>query len=229
MTTFVLIPGAACDPSYWAPLTAELHRLGHVGVAVDLPCEDDAADLGDYADAAAATVLAAGRAEDDLMVVAHSFGGFTEPLVCDRLPVRRLVLLTAMVPRPGEPPSLWWAATGHSEAVRAQDEREGIDPDDEVARYYHDVPAVLKRLASRSARGQSGTPSRAPWPRASWPDVPTSYLLCREDRLFPAAFVRTMVADRLGLVPDEIDGSHHPMLSRPRELAARLAGYAVAS
>ena len=65
--------------------------------------------------------------------------------------------------------------------------------------------------------------------RASWPDVPTSYLLCREDRLFPAAFVRTMVADRLGLVPDEIDGSHHPMLSRPRELAARLAGYAVAS
>jgi hypothetical protein len=34
-------------------------------------------------------------------VVAQSFGGFTAPLVCERVPVDLLVMLNAMVPSPG--------------------------------------------------------------------------------------------------------------------------------
>lgn len=226
MTRFVLIPGAACDPWYWGPLETALRARGHRTVAVDLPCEDDTAGFGEYADVVAATVRAAGAQDEELVLVAHSFGGFTAPLVCDRLAVRRIVLLTAMVPTPGESPARWWDATGQTEALRAQDERDGRPPDDEVALFLHDVPADLAAETLRHGRGQSGTPFDAVWPRDSWPDVPTSYLLCRDDRLFPAAFVRRMVTDRLGLVPDEIDGSHHVMLSRPQELADRLVGYA---
>ena len=29
-----------------------------------------------------------------------------------------------------------------------------------------------------------------PWPLAAWPAVPTSFLLCRDDRMFPPAFPR---------------------------------------
>lgn len=55
--------------------------------------------------------------------------------------------------------------------------------------------------------------------------MPTRYLLCREDKLFPAAFVRTMLARRLrGVVPEMVSGGHHPMLSHPGELAAALLG-----
>jgi hypothetical protein len=56
--------------------------------------------------------------------------------------------------------------------------------------------------------------------------VPTKVVLGTEDRLFPAAFMRRLAAERLGLVPDEIVAGHYVPLSRPRELAGLLAGYA---
>jgi hypothetical protein len=36
---------------------------------------------------------------------------------------------------------------------------------------------------------------------------------------------RRVVAERLGIVPDEIEAGHCVALSRPAELAARLDGY----
>jgi pimeloyl-ACP methyl ester carboxylesterase len=65
----------------------------------------------------------------------------------------------------------------------------------------------------------------APWPLDKWPDVPTRYVVCTQDRFFPADFLHRVVAERLNVVPDEIAGSHCVALSRPRELAAILAGY----
>lgn len=61
-----------------------------------------------------------------------------------------------------------------------------------------------------------------PWPLTAWPDVPTRFLLCRDDRFFPAEFMRRVARDRLGITPDEIDGGHCIALSRPKELAERL-------
>jgi hypothetical protein len=43
--------------------------------------------------------------------------------------------------------------------------------------------------------------------------------------VFPAEWTRRMVRQRLGITPDEIDGSHCVALSRPKELADRLEGY----
>jgi len=66
---------------------------------------------------------------------------------------------------------------------------------------------------------------REPWPLAAWPDVPTRFLLCRDDRFFPTAFLRRVAEERLGITPDEIDGGHCVALSRPVELADRLEAY----
>jgi pimeloyl-ACP methyl ester carboxylesterase len=66
-----------------------------------------------------------------------------------------------------------------------------------------------------------------PFPLAVWPNVPTRILLCRDDRLFPASFLRRVAQERLGITPDEIDGGHTPALSRPKELADRLEAYRV--
>ncbi|GAB3964103.1 alpha/beta fold hydrolase [Actinoallomurus acanthiterrae] len=210
MATFALIPGGGCDPAYWRPLAAELRGRGHDAVPVDLPCEDDTAGLAEYADAVVEQV----GDRTGLVVVAHSFGGFTGPLVCERVPVDLLVMLTAMIPSPGEAPGEWWSATGHDQVPR-----------EEADIYYHDVPAELAAEAESYSRGQSGTPAKEPWPLPAWPNVPTKFLLCRDDRLFPAAFMRQVVRERLGIVPDEIDGGHMVMLSRPAELADRLVDY----
>jgi hypothetical protein len=100
---------------------------------------------------------------------------------------------------------------------------------DSVAVFYHDVPAELAEEAMRRERRQSDTPGREPWPLAAWPDIPTRFVLCRNDRLFQADWLRSVVMDRLGTVPDEIESGHCPALSQPRELGKRLHGYAATS
>ncbi|MET0883279.1 MAG: alpha/beta fold hydrolase, partial [Acidimicrobiales bacterium] len=70
-----------------------------------------------------------------------------------------------------------------------------------------------------------GTPFEAPFPLAAWPDVPTRFLLGRQDRLFPAEFQRRVVQERLGFTPDEMVGGHLPALAHPDELADRLLAY----
>ncbi|WP_335939836.1 alpha/beta fold hydrolase [Streptomyces sp. PTD5-9] len=221
MTEYVFIPGAGSDSWYWHPLADELRARGHRVATPELPCDDDAAGLPEYADAVAAEI----GDRTGTVLVAHSFGGFTAPLVCRRAPVGRLVLLTAMIPRPGEAPGAWWAGTGYERARREQDERDGRDPDDEDALFFHDVPPALAAQAREHGRRQSATPFAAPWPLSAWPSTPTSFLLCRDDRLLPAAFMRRVVAERLGIVPDEIDGGHMVALARPRQLADRLEAY----
>ena len=62
-----------------------------------------------------------------------------------------------------------------------------------------------------------------------WPDVPTRFVLCTEDRFFPADLMRPIVADRLAIVPDEIAAGHCVALSRPQELADILVGYVTPS
>ena len=218
MATFVLIHGAGDVGWYWHLVERELRARGHDVVAPDLPCEDDSAGLPEYADA----VVDAIGERRELIVVAQSFGAFTAPLLCKRVPVQLLVLLAALVPAPGEAPRDWWANTGYepvhgpwSGGVRAV--------------FYHDVPPALAAEALKRGRGQSDTPTEQPWPLEAWPDVPTRFLLCRDDRLLPAEFLRRVVRERLGIVPDEIDGGHCVALSRPKELAARLHAYCTGS
>ncbi len=55
--------------------------------------------------------------------------------------------------------------------------------------------------------------------------VATKFVVCTEDWFFPAEFMRRVVADRLGIVADEIEAGHCVALSRPHELANLLDGY----
>jgi pimeloyl-ACP methyl ester carboxylesterase len=150
---------------------------------------------------------------------AQSLGAFTAPLVCQRVAVELLVMVAPMIPAPREAPADYWTNTRYDEVTRER-------YDDPIALFYQDVPAGLASEALSRARVQSEARLGEPSPLAAWRDVPTRVLLCREDRLFPASFVRRVARERLGITPDEIDGGHTPALSRPRELAARLAAYA---
>jgi pimeloyl-ACP methyl ester carboxylesterase len=221
MMTYILIPGAGGAAWYWHRLVAELGRRGHEAIAVDLPAGDDAAGLPEYADA----VVAAAGERDDVVVVAQSMGGLTAPLVCNRLPVSRLVLVNAMIPAPGESGGQWWTNTGQDQARRECDVREGRSPDgafDPLAYFFHDVPDDITKVAMAGEPPQSGTPFEQPWPLAAWPDKPTKVLSSREDRLFPLEFQIRVAQERLGLSPEIIPGGHLVALSRPAELADAL-------
>jgi pimeloyl-ACP methyl ester carboxylesterase len=215
MATFALIHGAGDVGWYWHLVEAELGERGHDVVAPDLPCDDDSAGLSEYAD----TVIEAIGERTNLVVVAQSLGGFTAPLVCERVPVKLLVLVAPMIPVPGEAPADYWRDTRYDEEVREH-------YDDEVALFYQDVPPELVSEALRRGRTQSESRMGEPSPLKAWPDVPTRVLLCRNDRLFPAHFLRRVARERLAITPDEIDGGHTPALSRPKELADYLEAYA---
>jgi pimeloyl-ACP methyl ester carboxylesterase len=191
--------------------------------AVDLPSSDDSASIAEYVDVVVASI----GDRRDIVLVAQSMGGFTAPLVAERVAVEMIVLVAGMVPNVGESPGDWWANTGQPDAQRLRAEEEGYSAgmNDPVALFLHDVPAEVVTESAHHVHEQSATPFMAPWPGKGWPDVPTRFLLCRDDRLFPAAFQRRVVAERLGIVPDEIEGGHLPALARPRELAARLHDY----
>ena len=149
---------------------------------------------------------------------------FTAPLVAVRVPAELLVFVAGMIPATGEAPDDWPANTGFDQVMRQQAQRyAGQDL------IYQDVPPALAAQARRNARDQSDTPGHAPWPLDAWPPVPTRFVLCTEDRFFPPEFMRRVVADRLGVVPDEISAGHAVALSRPKELAGLLASYTAPS
>jgi pimeloyl-ACP methyl ester carboxylesterase len=223
MATFALIHGGGDVGWYWHLVEAELRRRGHDVVAPDLPCDDQTASLDDYAD----TVIDAIGGRRNIVVVGQSYGGFTAPLVAARIPVDVLVLVAGMVPAPNESPADWWENTDYHEAVRLQAQRDGgqTGNDDPFVVFYHDVPRSLAEQALGKERGESTTAYNAPWPLAAWPDVPTKFVLCTEDRFFPADFMRRIVTERLAVAADEIASGHCVALSRPKELADLLASY----
>lgn len=217
MTDFLLIPGGGADPSYWQYVVAELAARGHRGIPVDLPCEDDSADLQVYAD-----TVVAHRPDGDArpVVVAHSLGGFTGALACPRVDAAALVYLSAMIPRPGEAPGDWWAATGCESAQCAAAEAGGYDVDDMDALFYNGVdPQVVAAVVERD---QSDTPMLAPWPANALPQLPTRFVLFTDDRFFPEPFMRATVRQRLGVEPAAVPGGHMAMLSHPSQIADRL-------
>jgi len=215
VATFVVIPGAGDVASNWDLVAAELRERGHEVVAVDLPVDDESAGLAEYAD----TVVAAIGDRGDLVLVAHSLGAFTAPLVCARVPVELIVLVAGMVPVPGERAADWWSNTGYAEAPTRE-------YDGEMELFMQDVPPDLAAAALAKERDQAARPTMDRWPLQRWPDVPTRYLLCRDDRLLPAEWIRGVVRERLGVEVDEIDGGHCVYLSRPANLAERLVSFA---
>ena len=224
--TYVLVPGAGGDASYWHRVVPLLEQDGERVVAVELPTEDPEAGLAAYADAiVAATCDGAGDATD-VTLVAQSMGAFSAPLACDRLDVRRIVLVNAMVPRPGETPGDWWEATGQVAARREHETAEGRDPDapfDVREWFFHDVPPEVTREAfARAEKGQADRPFGEPWPLAAWPDAPTAGVAGRDDRLFPVEFQRRVARQRIGVELDVLPGGHLLALSQPEALAAYL-------
>ena len=156
MATYVLIHSAADSAWYWHLLAAELRNRGHDVVAPDLPCDDNAAGLSEYAD----VVVDAIGDRTGVVVVAQSFGGSPPRWCATGCRWTCWCCWPGWSHGPGEPPGDWWVNTGYEQARREQDERDGRAPDDDIALFLHDVPPDLAAEAMRRGRDQSATPMR---------------------------------------------------------------------
>lgn len=84
MTTFALVHGSWHGAWCWELLAPLIEREGHFTAAMDLPCEDASASFETYADVVCAALDGCG---DDVVLVGHSLGANTIPLVATRRPV----------------------------------------------------------------------------------------------------------------------------------------------
>jgi pimeloyl-ACP methyl ester carboxylesterase len=220
MSTFGLVHGGGFGAWCWERLLPELESRGHVAATVDLTPDDEAAGAARCAE----IVARAFASVDDLVLVGHSLAGLVIPLVAAARPLRRLVFLHALLPRPGQ-----------SVMDQLVDEPDMFNPamftvqrpfwdDEEVASRFllHDCAPLVAHEAFRRLRPEPGVMGREVTPLQAWPTVPCAYVVCAADRTATPGWARRAARERLGVEPIEIPSGHCPFLSHPRELAEAL-------
>jgi pimeloyl-ACP methyl ester carboxylesterase len=217
--TFVLLPGAGGMAWYWHRVASVLRAARHEVIAVDLPADDERLGPSQYAD----IVIRAIGERSDIVLVAHSLGGFTAPLVCERVSVRVLTFVNAMIPLPGETAGEWWGNTGAEEARRAASMSAGYSAEFDLRTYFlHDVPAEVLRGGPAEPHRQAGRVFTQPCDFQRWPRVPIHVVASAGDRFFPLEFQKRVARERLGLNAEVVEGGHLVAVSNPHQLSALL-------
>ena len=212
---FVLIPGAGGMASYWYRVALLLQEAHQEPIAIDLPGDDPSASLSDYADI---VVQAIGKREN-VILVAHSLGGFTAPLVCLQVAVRMLVFVNAMIPLPGETAGAWWGATDSAQARVAAARSGGYNTEFDLQTYFlHDVPEAVLRAGPARQREQTDAVFQHPCLFERWPEVPIHVVAAADDRFFPLEFQRRVARERLNKDVEVIPGVHLVAPSHPEAL-----------
>jgi pimeloyl-ACP methyl ester carboxylesterase len=108
--TFVLVHGGSLGAWSWAAVVAQLQKLGHRAMAVDLPGRgENPYDLDKLTLAVHVDCVARYIEERDLrevVMVGHSMAGIIMPGVAVRMPhrIKRLIFVSALIMRDGESP-----------------------------------------------------------------------------------------------------------------------------
>jgi pimeloyl-ACP methyl ester carboxylesterase len=219
MSVFGLIHGAWHGAWSWEQLVPALEVRGHHPVAVELPCDDEDAGLDEYA----RIVDEALGDADDVVLVAHSLGGLTVPLIAERRPIARIVLIAALLPKQGLSLVDQLRADrdiliGRNEGRRIDENKrlEWTDASAAIDTLYTDVEPQVAAAAFVRLRPQANKP-HVEKARAPWPDLPTEYLVCAQDRMVSPGYQH-----RAPFTRQVLTSAHSPMLSQPSELARRL-------
>ena len=193
-----------------------LLEAGHQAIAVDLPGDDATAGLSQYT---RLVTDAIGSSRPEVVLVAGSLGGFTAPLVCERVQVTELVLVNAMIPEPGETAGEWWAHTGALEARDEAARAGGYGPFDEATYFLHDVDTDIAAEGERYQRAEAAIVFESVCDFDAWPAIEIRVLAGVDDRFFPVDFQGRVARDRLGVAVDVLPGGHLLPLVQPRLVA----------
>jgi pimeloyl-ACP methyl ester carboxylesterase len=227
---FVLIHGGQQGAWIFDRLVDSLKDRGHQALALDMPAHDANAGAAEYAETIAKSLE---HVRDDVVLVGHSMGGLTIPLVPQLRPVRRLVFVCGAYPEPGrshveikleEPgenvssgPSAAWEQPGDFHVLPRDAARE---------LFFHDCAPDLQDWALDRLRLQAEKPLREKTPLISWPDVPRSLIIATDDRCIPLDSARRTARRLFDEEPLELPGGHCIPLSQPDLVAdALVAGH----
>jgi len=217
-STVLLVHGAHHGGWCWLLVMDELGRRGIASQAIDLPLtgyEDDVA--------AVRAAIGAARAHGDAVhVVCHSYGGL--PVAEAGHAADHLTFVAGRLPLPGESPATQtsrWRFPGFQACTQ--------EGDDGVVRLssgagrflFHRTGAALADFALHHLRPMASAVPDEPVDDPAWRSVPSSYVVCADDRAVRPASQR----ERAALVGAsvELDTDHSPFLSSAAPLADFIA------
>jgi pimeloyl-ACP methyl ester carboxylesterase len=218
----VFVHGACVkDGAWWWQPTAEaLAEKGVTSVAPALPsCGEtgrapDAEGPGLAEDVAAVRAVL-GSGDEPTVVVAHSYGGIVTAEAAAGLDsVSHLLLVSSYLPEVGQSLSSFG---GEEPAPFLEIDPEGgtftVRPDALAETFLQDCDPEIQQGALDKTARQSLAVLGAPVAAAAWQQVPSTYLVCADDRGTPADRQREFATRADNVV--ELDAGHHPFLSQP--------------
>jgi pimeloyl-ACP methyl ester carboxylesterase len=232
VSTFVIVPGAWDTPATLEPLIEPLESAGHVVRIVDLPCDDAAATLEDYASAVRAVLP---DVLTDVVLVGYSFGGFTAARIAVEHPDLRVVYLAAWIPRPGA--SVLDLFLGRDPFIDGDEEaglaafgglfvsagpgRCALNVDQYVAAAEPAERDAVRAYLERTQRPQGIAALRQRWHGELPRSTRCTYIRTTEDTLVPPDLQLTMAASVDAEIV-EIATGHGPFREQPQRLAELL-------
>ena len=237
--TVVLVHGAWHGAWCWDRVVEGLAARGVNAVAIDLPGHGASTEpLGDLHGDAAAVGRALDALDGPVVLCGHSYGGAVISEAAAGHPnVRHLVYLAALMLDTGEscsrsvPMPAGGAPGPESElgpAMQFSDDGTTVTVDPVAGRgiFYADCSDVDIDWAMARLGPQPAITLQQPVPAAAWREVPSTYVVCADDRAIPP-WIQHAFAERAThsvVWPT----SHSPFLSQPDLVVDLLAGLAAA-
>jgi len=158
------------------------------------------------------------RSDEPTVIVARSYGGIVAAEAAASIEtVRHLMLISSYLPEIGESLSSF---SGPEPApfldVDVEAGTLAVRPEILGETFIHDCPELIDDATRRLAH-QSLSITQQPVRAAAWHQVPTTYLVCNEDRGTPAKRQREFAGRAHTVV--EINAGHHPFLAQPEAVA----------
>ena len=214
---------------WWAPVAARLERSGIASAAVALPScgEAGVSPTGagpDLHDDAAATTSLLDEDEGPTILVAHSYGGMVASQAGEHPAVQALVYISSFLSAAGEDLATLSRGPNPVPVIPHEDGSVRVDDRNTAAfdaRFLHDVTdPELVRGAHERLCSQSAAVFGAATTTAAWERIPSTYLVCAEERSTDPELQRVQAA-RASTV-HELAAGHFPFLSHPDLVAARI-------
>ena len=232
MAVFVLIHGSMHGAWCWQLLVRELEARGHHAIAPELPCEDVTAGLVEYAAAVEEQIRLAGAGQtdrsgtpDQIVLVGHSLGSRTVPVVAAKHPGARMIFLCSAPTAlgPVEPDAFSGMVTPEYTEAAFEERPDGarrIALANAPALFFHDCDEETAKRATEELRWQGSKPLSEPSPIEVWPAGPMHMIVAEDDRVARPDWLLSEAMRWLEEAPAIVlPGGHSPMLSRPSVLA----------
>ncbi|WP_328491980.1 alpha/beta hydrolase [Streptomyces sp. NBC_00414] len=233
--TVLLVHGAWADSSSWSPVVDRLQAQGYPVQAVANPLRGLASDAA-YVRSRIESV------QGPVVLVGHSYGGAViSKAAADEPQVKALVYVAAFAPAEGESLGALAARNPGSHATPDAlnpvpfdlgDGANGVDlyikPDKYRDVFAGSLSASRANSLAAVQRPISAATLEETATSAAWKDIPSWYLVTRQDHALPPATQRFM-AERAHAHTTEVDAPHAVMLTRPDTVAGLIRHAATAT